>query len=59
MHLKKVEWCESWMTDEERRIMKKQMAAHPEGRHSYAESPAMPVLTFATEEQTTNYSDIT
>ena len=27
MHLKKAEWCESWMTDEEKRIMKKQMAA--------------------------------
>ena len=27
MHLKKAEWCESWMTDEEKRVMKKQMAA--------------------------------
>ena len=27
MHLKKAEWCEPWMTDEEKRIMKKQMAA--------------------------------
>ena len=27
MHLKKAEWCEPWMTDEEKRVMKKQMAA--------------------------------
>ena len=27
MHMKKAEWCESWMTDEEKRFMKKQMAA--------------------------------
>ncbi len=27
MHLKKAEWCEPWMTNNEKRIMKRQMAA--------------------------------
>jgi len=27
MYLKETTWCESWMTDEEKRIMKKQMVA--------------------------------